>query len=102
MVALENPHTHLAFLYKSLDYYFFHLFLMFSILTQDIDAKNHFMALLLGRAFRLNLKMSPTGYCQGRDDHFSQNHRVAKVGKDFKDQVQPQPDHTTLTLTTFC
>ena len=32
----------------------------------------------------------------------SQNHRTAQVGKDPKDhQVQPQPNHTTLTLTTL-
>ena len=33
----------------------------------------------------------------------SQNHRIAQVGKDLKDhQVQLQPNHTTLTLTTLC
>lgn len=33
----------------------------------------------------------------------SQNHRIAQVGKDLKDhQVQPQPNHTTLPLTTLC
>jgi len=32
----------------------------------------------------------------------SQNHRIAQVGKDIQDhQVQPQPNHTTLTLTTL-
>ena len=31
-----------------------------------------------------------------------QNHRIAQVGKDLKDhQVQPQPNHPTLTLTTL-
>jgi len=30
------------------------------------------------------------------------NHRIAQIGKDLKDhQVQPQPNHTTLTLTTL-
>ena len=31
----------------------------------------------------------------------SQNHRIAQVGKDFKDQVQLHPNHTTLILTTL-
>lgn len=32
----------------------------------------------------------------------SYNHRIAQFGKDLKDhQVQPQPNHTTLTLTTL-
>jgi len=32
----------------------------------------------------------------------SQNHRIAQVGKDLKDhRVQPQSNHTTLTLTTL-
>ena len=32
-----------------------------------------------------------------------QNHRITQVGKDLKDhQVQPQPNHTTLILTTLC
>ena len=32
----------------------------------------------------------------------SENHRIAQAGKDLKDhQVQPQPNHTTLTLTTL-
>ena len=31
-----------------------------------------------------------------------ENHRIAKVGKDLKDhRVQPQPNHSTLTLTTL-
>jgi len=31
------------------------------------------------------------------------NHTIAQVGKDLKDhRVQPQPNHTTLTLTTHC
>lgn len=33
----------------------------------------------------------------------SENHRITQVGKDLKDhQVQPQPNHSTLTLTTLC
>ena len=32
----------------------------------------------------------------------AQNCRIVQVGKDLKDhQVQPQPNHTTLTLTTL-
>jgi len=31
-----------------------------------------------------------------------ENHRIAQVGKDLKDhRVQPQPIHSTLTLTTL-
>ena len=34
---------------------------------------------------------------------FFDNHRIAQVGKDLKDhQAQPQPNHTTLILTTLC
>ena len=33
----------------------------------------------------------------------SQNHRITQVGKDLQDHhVQPQPNHTALTLTTLC
>ena len=39
----------------------------------------------------------------GEGKSAKENHRITQVGKDLKDhQVQPQPNHSTLTLTTLC